>query len=290
MKPRDYALVAAICVAWGLNNVAVKLSVEGFEPLAAGALRFAILLAACMPWLRVVPGRMRPILIVAALQGPIHFGLLNLAWDAADNIAALSIIMQLGTPITLVLAVLFHGERVRLVRTLAVVAAMGGVALIGFDPSVFDERAGIALTLAATLAYAAALMLLRGMPGVHPFNILGWLALLATPGLAAASWIAEPGALAAAGGAPAAAWGAVAYSALFSSLLGHGGVNWLLQRHPVSVVTPLFVPAPVLGAAAAVWYYDLPVTWRLVAGGLVVTAAVAVIAFRTGGQVMAVTK
>ena len=52
MKPRHLALVLLIDLVWAFNIVAVKLAVEDAQPLTAVAIRYAIVLLACLPWLR----------------------------------------------------------------------------------------------------------------------------------------------------------------------------------------------------------------------------------------------
>ena len=42
------------------------------------------------------------------------------------------------------------------------------------------------------------------------------------------------------------AWAGVAYSALIASVIGHGIFYWLVQRHPVSTITPYLLIAPVV--------------------------------------------
>lgn len=281
IRPAHLLLLLAVNLAWAGNGIAVKESVEAFPPLAAAAMRFGIVALVCLPWLRWVDGRMGPILAVALLQGVLHFAFLNLAYAVSDNVAALALVGQAGVPLSLLMAVLFLGERIRLARTLAILVCLAGVAIVGFDPAVLDEAEGAALVIVSALWYAISAVFLRRLTGVHHFTILAWIALVAAPCLALASLAVEPGALASAPDRPALAFLAVLYSALAASMLGHGGTNALLQRYPVSWVTPLLIPSPILAAVLAVLVYDLPVTWRLVVGGTLAVAGAAVITLRT---------
>jgi O-acetylserine/cysteine efflux transporter len=281
IRPAHLLLLLAINLAWAANNVAVKEAVIAMPPLAAAALRFALVALFCLPWLRWVPGRMGPILAVALFQGALHFACLNLAYAAADNVAALALVGQAGVPFALLLAVLVLGERIALIRSIAIAVCLVGVAIIGFDPAVVDEIEGAALVVLASFWYAVSTIFLKRITGIHHFTILAWLGLVASATLAVASLLAEPGAIAAMGSHAPIAYAAVGFSALFSSMLGHGGANALIQRYPVSWIMPLFIPAPVLAAALGAWVYDLPVTWRLVVGGGLAVAGAAVITLRT---------
>lgn len=281
IRPVHLLLLLGINLAWAANNVAVKEAVLAMPPLAAAALRFALVALLCLPWLRWVPGRMGPVLAVALFQGALHFACLNLAYAAADNVAALALVGQAGVPFALIMAVLVLGERIAVVRSIAIAVCLAGVAIIGFDPAVVDELEGAALVVLAAFWYAVSTIFLKRVTGIHHFTILAWLGLVASAALATASLLLEPGALAALGSHPPLAYAAIAFSALFSSMLGHGGANALLQRYPVSWIMPLFIPAPVLAAVLGVLAYDLPVTWRLVVGGGLAVAGAAVITLRT---------
>ncbi len=281
MKRRDFLLLALVNLAWAGNTVAVKLAVGAVAPLTAAFLRYAIVLAVCLPWLRWVPGRMRPLFGAALAQGALWIALLNIAFKHASNIASLSIVSQLGVPFSLVLAVIFLGERIHIARIAAIVAAMVGVAIIGFDPRLAGEGLALWLTIIAALMYASGAVLLRGLSGVSPFTIFAWIGLTATPMLGLASLVFEPGALSAARALSLGALWPIAYSAIFSSLVGHAGMAYLYGRYPVSTLAPLLIPSPVLGAALAVVVLGDPVTPRLWIGGALVIAAVAVITLRT---------
>ena len=281
MRRRDLALLALINLAWAGNTVAVKLAVGAVAPITAAFLRYTIVLAICLPWLRWVPGRMRPLLGAALAQGALWITLLNIGFAHATNIASLSIVSQLGVPFSLVLAVIFLGERIATTRILAVAAALVGVAIIGFDPKLVGEGLALWLTIAAALMYAGGAILLRGLTGVHPFTIFAWIGITAAPMLGFASLVFEPHALAEATALPPLMLLPILYSALVSTLVGHAGMAYLYGRYPVSTLAPLLIPSPVLGAAMAVLVLGDRVTPQLWIGGALVVAATAVITLRT---------
>ncbi len=282
VRPRDLLLVLVINVAWAVNVIAVKWAVTAVPPITAAAVRYAVVLVLMLPWLRRVPGKMRPLIGVALAQGALWIALLNVSYAGASSIAALSLVAQIGVPISLVMAVFLLGEHVHLTRTLAVVGALAGVAIIGFDPALADQSVPVLLSVAAAFSYAVGAILLRRMGGVHPFTVFAWIGVFAAPMLLAASALFEPGALAAVPRASHLGLASILYSVVFSSLVGHAGATYLYGRYPVSHVAPLFIPWPVLAAALAVLVFGDPVTPRLLIGGALVTVAVAVITLRTG--------
>ncbi len=281
MKPRHLALILLIDCTWALNIVAVKVAVTDARPLTAVLLRYAIVLIACLPWLRWLPGRMLTVLATGFVAGALFMGLGALSYSVADNVSALAIAGQLGVPFSLLLAVAIYKERIHWPRITAVVLCFAGVAVMGFDPAIAHERLGLWLTVAASLAWASGNLLSRKLAGVNVLTIHAWLALVSVPILFAGSLVFEPGALAHVPGLEAATWGWLVYSALGASLLGHGGMSWLFQRYPVSTVSPLTLPTPLLSVIVAVIAFGTPITGQMIVGGILTIAGVAIITLRT---------
>lgn len=281
MKPRDLALIVLIDCIWAFNIVAVKLAVSAVEPITAVMLRYMIVLFVCLPWLRWLPGRMGTVLFTGVVAGALFMGLGGLSFALATNVAALAIAGQLGVPFSLLLAILIYRERIHWPRMAGIVLSFAGVAVLGFDPHIFDEWLALLLTLGAALAWAVGNLLFRNLKGVPVLTIHAWLALVSVPLLAAGSVIFEPGALATIPRLRWDTWGWLTYSAIGASLIGHGGMSWLFQRYPVSLVSPLTLPTPVLSVIVAVLVFGTPVTLQMVAGGVLTLAGIAIITLRT---------
>jgi len=281
MKPAHLALILLIDLVWACNIVAVKEAVTAAQPITAVALRYLIVLIACLPWLRWLPGRMPSVLLTGFVAGALFMGLGGLSFAVADNVSALAIAGQLGVPFSLLLAVLIYKERIHWPRVTAVVLCFAGVAVMGFDPRIAHESLGLWLTVAASLAWASGNLLFRQLKGINVLTIHAWLGLVSFPVLVAASLVFEPGALMKVPLLPVTIWGWLGYSALGASLLGHGGMSWLFQRYPVSTVSPLTLPTPLMSVVVAVAVFHTPITVQMIAGGVLTLIGVAIITLRT---------
>jgi O-acetylserine/cysteine efflux transporter len=226
MRPLHIGMMLGVCALWAGNMIAIKESVEAIPPLLAVALRYGLVIPVCLPFLAVLgpaPGgeqakpRMRYVL-GAAFFLALSFGLGAVSFKLATNIAALAIAGQLGVPFSLVLAIALAGERIQWRRMVGIAMAFAGVAVLVFDPRVFDERLALLLTILAAFFWALSTMLLRKLAGVHVLNLMGWQGLVAVPLLLAGSLVMEPGAFAAMLAAPLSAWGWIVYSALLATL------------------------------------------------------------------------
>ena len=112
MAPQHFLLLLLICTIWGFNFVAAKVGVGELPPLLFSGLRFAILLAVLIPFLKPAPGRMRDIFIIALFNGALHFGLMFIG-VALTAASVMAIIVQLNVPFATVLSIVFLGETVK---------------------------------------------------------------------------------------------------------------------------------------------------------------------------------
>jgi len=295
MRPIHILAMLGICLLWAANIVAIKQAVDVVPPLLAVALRYVVMLPVCLPFMRWQPGPPadgRPpaqmtLVIASGLLLGLSFGLGGVAFAYAVNLSALAIAGQLGVPFSLLLAILFFRERIHWRRTLGIFLSFAGVAILVFDPRIVDERVALLLTVAGAFLWAASTLLIRRLSGVHVLSLMGWQSLVSLPLLLLASLVLEPGALAALPDVPLSAFGWIAYSGLLSSLVGHAGMAWMLQRYPVSTITPLTLPTPLLSIIIATLVYGTPVTPLMILGGLLTLTGVAIIALRTASRASA---
>ena len=162
LGPRDIAVAAVMNLLWGMNIIAVKMSVTEIPPLTAAFLRQSIVLIVCLSWLKLVPGRMRELLGIGVLTGGIYFVVINLSMKVATNVSALAIAGQLGVPFSMLLAVVVFKERIHKYRIAGVALSLLGVGILVFDPAVANEMPGIALTALVFFLTLVASRLIEG--------------------------------------------------------------------------------------------------------------------------------
>lgn len=277
--PASHLLLAiAVVAVWGSNFVVIKWGLAELPPFLFATLRFALSAFPLLLFVRRPAVPWRTLAAFGLLLGPGQFGLLFLAMraDIAPGLASLAIQVQVF--FTIGLAMLLGGERPRPLQYAALLVALAGMAVIAAHaqargPGVQTTAFGLALVLAAALAWAGANMVAKSAGRVDMLGFMVWSSACAAPALAAISLAVEGPAAVAAGlrGAGLAAWSAVAWQALGNTLFGYGAWNWLLARHPAATVAPTSLLVPVFGmaAAAALLGEAMPV-WKLAATALVV--------------------
>lgn len=281
MPAPHLALVLLICLAWGGNFLASAAALLELPPFLYTAFRLALLALVLWPWLKLpAGGQWGRLTAVAICNGVLHFGLSFWALQLAGDLASPAILMQSYIPMATLLAVWFLGERIRWRTTTGIAVSFVGVLVLGFDPIVMDSPQAVVLMLVSAFFLAVGTVLMRDLRGLTPMAAQGWTAVIGVLPLLLLSALLEGGQVAAVREASWIAWGGVVYSALVASVLGHGLFYWLVQRHPVSLVTPYLLIAPVVAVLLGILFWGDRPGPRLWIGGAMVLGGVLVVAIR----------
>lgn len=280
--PRTHLLlVLTICIAWGMNFLASAAALRELPPLLFTTLRLLPLIPLLLPWMQL-PKRHQwfRLIVVALCTGVLHFGLNFWAIRESGNLASPAIVLQSYIPLATVLAVVFLGEKIRWRTWTGIGVSFAGVMVLGFDPMVLASPFALMLMLLSALALAVGTVVMRGLSGMHPIGMQGWVALIAIGPLIIWSALIEEGQWEAVRHASLVAWFGVAWACLIASLLGHAVFYWLVQRHPVSTLTPYLLLAPVFAVLLGIAFWGDRPGPRLYVGGAMVLGGVLFIALR----------
>lgn len=279
MTREHTAFMILINLIWGFALVAGKVSLEHFPPFLFAGLRFALVVLVLFPFLRILKGRMRDVIIIALCAGPLGFGLFFLGLAMAEA-SVVAIVTQLGVPISAVMSVIFLKEEIHWRRWLGIGLAFAGVMIMSFDPAVFNFITGIIFIAASAFIGSVGTIFQRQIKNVGVFELQAWVAAIAAPFLLGASFAFESGQLEILESASLLAWSGIFYVAFASSLVGHAGIYYLLQRYEVSQTAPLTLLAPLFTVFFGVTLLGDTITLRMVIGGIVSLIGVLIVNIR----------
>ena len=282
MKLRDLSILMLICLVWGFNFVAGAKGTQQFSPLMFMVLRFTLLLALTLPFLRLPPVSQWPRLAAAALSiGSVHFCFLFWALKRSSDVSSVAIVQQTYVPIAVLLAVVMLGESIGWRRSLAIGLAFLGVLVLGFDPHVLSQPDALVLALLSAFFQALGSIFLRGIVGVSAMNFQAWTAILSLPLLFTLSLVLEGGQVESIRTAQPLHWASVAFTAIGASVAGHGLFYYMAQRHPISTIMPYMLMMPVFAVMFGVLVWGDRPGWRLLVGGSLVLLGILIITLRT---------
>jgi O-acetylserine/cysteine efflux transporter len=280
MPVRDLLFLLLINVVWGLALVAAAASLKHFPPLEFTWFRFMLLSLVLVPFLRWHEGQMSRIFWIAMTGGTFNFALLFLGVHLAGEVSIVAIAGQLGVPFATILSIFFLGEVVRWRRWTGIALSFAGIVVIGFDPRVIQHADGFLAVVGAAAVGSVSSILMRQIKNVPVFQMQAWIATLSWPVLMAMSLIFESGQWEAVQTASLNHWSGIVYTALLSSLVAHAGFYYMLQRYEVSKISPFTLLSPLFTVIFSVMLLGESLTWRIVIGGLITLAGVAIISLR----------
>ena len=277
---RHLAVLVGICAIWGFNLIAIKAGVDRMPPIFFTLLRFAVLAAAVAPFLRLRRGEMRWLLLASVCSGGLQFALMFVGIDLSSSMSAVAIAGQLGVPFMTLLSIAILGEHVGWRRWTGILLSFAGVMVIGFNPAVFDSLGGLALVVLGALSGSLGLVAIKRVHDIKPLELQAWFAWSSLPVLLLLTLVLEDGQLESLAGLDLVGVGAVLYTALAASLVGHTVFFFLVQRYAVTSVAPVTVLAPLFSVFFSVLLLGERLDLRIIAGGAMTLAGVVIIAMR----------
>ncbi len=274
---------------FAVNQVVIKVTNGGFQPVFLAALRSAIAIFCILAWMRlrgiplaIAPGTIPAGLLIGALFSA-EFVFLFLALDLT-SVARSSVIFY-SMPVWLAVGAhfLLPGDAMTRRKAAGLALAVAGVAWAILDRGAGGQAslAGDLCALAAAASWAGIALCARGtaMARVKPEIQLLWQVGVSIPALFAASvffgpFLRDPGWLH--------IWGLL-FQAVMVVTLGFIGWLWLLSRYPASGVASFSFLTPVFGVALGWALLGEEISLSII-GALVLVAAGIVLINRPGSR------
>lgn len=280
MSLRDFLILIAVCLAWALNNIVSKVVVSTWHvpPLMYGALRFAIVALATLPWLLPMPRPHWRIVVVGLLMGGGTFALLFIGLLTVTPSEA-AVVSQAGVPITTLLSIIMLGERVHWRRALGITLTLAGVLIVVWQPG-FQISAGMVLVLAAAACGSLGAVLMKQMDEIAPLRLQAWVGLTSFAALVPLTVLLDRSDwhFAVAAGWPLV--GALLFSALIVSVLGHTAYYMLIQRYEANLLAPLTLITPLATIALGIAITGDRLDTKMIVGTGIALIGVLIVALR----------
>ncbi|MGC5076796.1 EamA family transporter [Agrococcus sp. DT81.2] len=257
MTTRERLLGVMVAVLWGLNFLAIHLSLEQFPPFFLVALRFALI---ALPTILLVPRPDVPLrwLIGYGLGfGTLQFLFLYWALAAGMPVGLASLVLQASAPFTVLLGATVLRERLDRGQVAGILLAVAGLTVIGAQQLGTAAIGPFLLTLLGALGWALGNLSSRLARPSKPLHLTLWMSVVpVAPMLATSLWLEGPDRIAQSFdglATPTGLWAlaGLGYTILLGTVVGSGVWTWLLSRHPAARVAPFSMLVPVVGLLTA---------------------------------------
>lgn len=287
MPRRDMGLAAVVILIWGVNFVAANIAMESLPPLLLTALRFALV---ALPAVFFVPRPQMgfwPVAFSGLAMGGLQFGLLYTGMMLGMPAGLASLVLQVQTLFTVVIAALVLREQPSRSQVAGILIGLLGMAVVGAQYIAAAPALPFLLTVMAAAAWACGNVITRRHPPRTGFSLVVWSALVSPIPLLAAS-IAFDGLdanLAALSHVTLRSLVGLAFITYGASMVGYGLWNLLLTRHSAATVAPWSMFVPVIGAVAA-WFYNGEKPTPMGMLGAAITVAGVLLALGVGNRML----
>jgi drug/metabolite transporter (DMT)-like permease len=261
----------------GTNFIAVSFSNRALPPLFGAALRFALaaLLFFIIAGVRRVPLPRGRAALGAAVYGLLGFGVVYacLYYALVGLAAGMVSVVMASTPLfTLLIAAALGQERLSLRGVGGGLLTLAGIAVLSLDA--LDGELGptyLRAIVLGALAAAASSVVAKAYPSVHPVSMnaigmsTGALVLALGSILLGERWVLPD---------QGQTWLALGWLVLLGSVGLFQLFLFVIQNWTASAATFAVSAMPVVAVALGALLLDQPITWQVVAGGVIVIAAV----------------
>ncbi len=279
MKPSDIALSVLVMAVWASNIAAARLAAAELPGWFLIAVRMTVILVVLLPFMRFPRAHLGKIFRLSLTMGTLHFGLMFVALEHI-HVGTAALIMQTSVPFAVLLAWIVFREPLGWGRAAGIAISFSGIVLIVGEPHAADDLLFIGMALVSAFCFGIANLQLRGLGGVNAFSINGWLALFCVPQMFLISLLTETGQWQALRAISWEAAVAILHMGIVVSVVGHGLWYLIVPRYRTNQTMPFTLLIPVFGVSFGVLLFGEPVTWRVIAGGLVTVTGVAIVIFR----------
>jgi drug/metabolite transporter (DMT)-like permease len=273
-----------VYIVWGSTYLGIELVGETMPATFAAGVRFTaagLLMLGFIAWRRG-PARLRLTrreLASSAVVGLLLPGANSILFITEQKVPiGLTSLIIAAIPLWVVLLRLLAGERPDLVSTIVLVVGFGGIVLLVQPGSDTGPLGYLLLTVLGSFLWALGSFLSPRIPvprhalvATGYEMLVGGLVLLAI-GLA----VYSPSELDPGRWSGRSIFG-LCYLIVFGSLLGYSAYVWLLANAPIAKVSTYAYVNPVVAIALGVIVLDESLTLRIVAGALLILAAVAIV-------------
>ncbi|MFI8927723.1 EamA family transporter [Streptomyces sp. NPDC053474] len=280
MRPSHIALAVLVTAIWGVNFVVIEIGLDHFPPLLFSALRF---LVAALPAVFLV-GRPKVawkwLIGVGLALGVAKFGLLFIGMDAGMPAGLSSLVLQVQSVFTALIAFAVLGEVPSRIRVAGMAVALAGIGVAAVDEGASGPLTAFGLTIAAAACWGVSNVLTRKAAPPDALNFMVWVSTVPILPLLALSLLFE-GPSRDLDALRSLDWqgaGVVVWVAWVATVFGFGAWGWLLRRHPASTVAPFTLLVPVFGMSSSALFLDESVSglqWcaaALLVGGVALTS------------------
>lgn len=273
MQPFHLLLALLVILVWGFNFVVIKVGLEEIPPLFLGFARFFLTSFPAVFFIKRPKALFKMVVWYGLVMFALQFSLLFIGMYAGMPPGLASLLSQLQVFFTVLLAMIFFGEKLRSWQIIGALVSFLGIALVAMNLSDSITFTGFVLVIGAAASWGVGNVISKKIGKVNMISLVVWGSLIAWPPLLILSLVRE-GFDKVFYSVQHLNWlssGAVLYITYLSTLFGFSIWSWLLHHHPIGTIAPFTLLVPVVGILSSALVLGEPLqSWKIFAALLVI--------------------
>lgn len=276
MLVKDILLGLLVVTIWGLNFIAIKLGLQGVQPVFLVVIRFFVASIPALFFLKKPPISWKSLFLLGLSINVGQFSFLFIGMDLGMPAGLASLVLQAQVFFTAIFAVRFLGEKWKLNQKIGLSIAFIGMSIIGFAQDVNMSILGFMFTLCASICWAIGNIVIRkatkGYENYPMLSLIVWAGAISVIPLLLISLLLEGPELIleSIASIDLITVGAIIYISYLSTLVGYGLWGKLLSKYNAAKVSPLSLLVPVVGITGSVVFLNESLSVMQTVGGILI--------------------
>ena len=254
--------VLFVVLLWSGNFIFIKFVLEEFNVYTALFYRLLLVSIVLIPFVsRPNKHDLLILLLITIVLVPGHYGLLFLALSQTSSVGAVSVIIQLSIPFSVILSWFVFKDYMNKMRLLGLSIAFIGIIILFYEPSMFDNLKALAIALVSAFCLGSYFILVKKIKTLSAFGIIAYTSLCGLPFLYLLMLYNDENIYSFFKVTSQMAWIGFFYTVIAGSILGHGMWAWLVKYQDISFISPFLLLVPVLAVFLSAIVFNEVITF-----------------------------
>lgn len=244
---RTFVLFCVLCVVllWSGNFIFIKFVLKEFDVFTALFYRLLLVFLILFPFVKKPEKKdFLFLLLTSIVLVPGHYGLLFLSLKHTQSVGAISLVIQLAIPFSILLSWIIFADSPGKMRLTGLSIAFVGIIAMFYEPSSFKNITALLIGTASAFCLGLYFILVKKLKNLSSLSLITYTSLLGLPFLYIIMLFNDESLFSILEIKDKMSWFSFLYTVIAGSILGHGLWAWLVKWQSISLISPFLLSVP----------------------------------------------
>ncbi|NQY54712.1 MAG: DMT family transporter [Campylobacteraceae bacterium] len=244
---RTFVLFCVLCVVllWSGNFIFIKFVLKEFDVFTALFYRLLLVFLILFPFVKKPEKKdFLFLLLTSIVLVPGHYGLLFLSLKHTQSVGAISVVIQLAIPFSILLSWIIFADSPGRMRLTGLSIAFVGIIAMFYEPSSFKNITALLIGTASAFCLGLYFILVKKLKNLSSLSIITYTSLFGLPFIYIIMLFNDESLFSILEIKDKMSWFSFLYTVIAGSILGHGLWAWLVKWQSISLISPFLLSVP----------------------------------------------